>query len=339
MRKLNKTWKKALITGIAGQDGPYLTKLLISKGYFVFGFDKIKNISGFKKIGISGKGVKIFLGSFENEKDIKKVLLKSRPDEIYNLAAISDLGMANKFPKKTLKINYLGFKKLVDEAVKINSKVRIFQASSSEMFKRIAPPQDELTPLEPRNVYADSKIKAYQEVVKKYRNKGIFICSAFLFNHESPLRGIKFVTRKITSTFARIRHGSEEVLELGNLDAKRDWGFAGDFVKAMWLMLQQKKPQDFVIATGRVHSVREFVKLAAEDFGLKLNWRGKGINECGFTGEGRLIIKVNKNFYRLPEKTIMRGDIKKAEKILGWKPEMKLRDLVKIMVKEDIRSV
>jgi GDPmannose 4,6-dehydratase len=217
--------------------------------------------------------------------------------------------------------------------------VKIYQASTSEMFGGAKPPQNENTPFNPLSPYAEAKLRAHEDFVKGYRNKGYFVCSGILFNHESPRRGKNFVTRKITYSLAKIKLGLQDCLELGHLDTKRDWGFAGDYVEAMWLMLQQDRPEDFIIGTGQSHSVREFAEIAATELGIKLHWEGEGINEVGKDENGKVIVKVNEKFYRPTDPFYLLADPSKAIKVLGWKPRVDFRALIKMMVTEDLKAL
>jgi GDPmannose 4,6-dehydratase len=254
-------------------------------------------------------------------------------DEIYNYAAISDLGTAKKNPEETVKINHDAVGLIFEKASELNPKVRLYQASSSQMFDTSSFPQNEETSFDPRNIYAEAKIAAYKDFVLGLRAKGIFSCSGFLFNHESPRREERFVTGKIVRTLARIKLGIIDTsLELGNMDMERDWSFAGDFVGAAYLMLQADKPSDYVLASGVLHTVREFVEVSAKHLGLKITWHGEGVDEYGTDEKGKVIIKVNKDFYAPKETFKMVGDISKIQKDLAWKPRVSFDELVGMMV-------
>lgn len=335
----DKFRKTALIAGVAGQDGSYLAELLIKKGYKVFGFmrtgDSISNLDELR----GNKNLILVKGDICDPKSIGGVLRKAKPDEVYNLAAQSDYMKSFSNPKETLDINYRAVGNLVDIAIKINPKVRIFQAGSSEMFGKAKPPQNEETPFFPVSPYGQAKLKAHEEYVVGYRVKhGVFICSGILFNHESPRRGKNFVTRKITSSLAGIKLGSLDSFELGNLDAKRDWGFAGDYVLAMWKMLQRKKPQDFVISTGESRTVRDFFNEAAKNLGMKIKWHGKGLKEIAMDENGRIILRINEKFYRPADTNYSLGDNVKIKKALGWQPKTSFENMVKMMVKKDLEE-
>lgn len=336
------TKKRAFITGITGQDGSYLAEFLVNKGYEVFGLVRRSSTDPLMRIGALAfnKKIRLFNGDLRDSGAIRRALEEARPDEIYNLAAQSDVGISFKCPEETMEINYHGLGRLIYEAVRINPRVRIYQASTSEMFGRTKPPQNERSLFAPVSPYAEAKLKAHEDFVAGYRTRhGLFICSGILFNHESPRRGKHFVTKKITHSLTKIKFGLQDAIHLGNLDAKRDWGFAGDYVEAMWLMLQQSKPQDFVIATGESHTVREFLEAAAAALHLSITWKGRGLKEVGYDKNGQAVVRINKNFYRPNEVHYLRGDFSKARRILKWKPKVKFEDLVKMMVEADVEEV
>lgn len=306
----------AFITGLAGQDGSYLAELLLKKGYKVFGLVKkgdryLKNIP---------KGVEVFYGNLGNPSAIRLIVSKSRPDEVYNLAGISDLKTAFKFPEKTMDVNFKAVCWLLGECLKVNPNVKFLQASSSEIFKQSRQPLSEKSARnwQTDNPYARAKMEADRYLENIRKNKNTFACSAILFNHESPRRPDKFVTRKITSTLSKIKLGLAECLELGNLDARRDWGFAGDYVEAMWRILQTDLPDDFIIATGEAHSIKEFIETACNALSMKISWRDEGIKIEGVDQNGQIIVKINPDFYRPTEKYPKVGDITKAKTILQW---------------------
>jgi len=331
--------KKALITGVTGQDGSYLVEFLLNKGYEVCGFIRRKSsdpFSNFDDPNISSK-IKIAYGNLRDEETIERLFETFIPDEIYNLAAQSHVGVSFLCPEESWDVNFKGLERLVRYAVLKNPKVKIYQASTSEMFGASNPPQNENTVFDPVSPYAESKLKAHQDIVLKYRNeKKVFICSGILFNHESPRRGKQFVTRKITFGLSKIKLGLQEYLELGNLDAKRDWGFAGDYVELMWQMLQQEVPSDYVIATGEMYSVRDFVNKVSDYLDLPITWEGSGVDEVGKDSSGNIIIKVNRNLYRPTETSDLCGDSTKAQKELGWQPKVGINELVKKMVDFDL---
>jgi GDPmannose 4,6-dehydratase len=333
--------KRALITGLTGQDGSYLSEFLIKKGYDVYGL--MRRTSTDSTVRLSSpehKKIKILYGDLRDFGALMRAVETANPDEIYNLAAQSDVGISFKCPEEAIEINYLGVGRLLNAAKKIKPKVRIYQASTSEMFGKTTPPQNESSPFLPVSPYGEAKLRAHQDFVEGYRKKhGLFICSGFLFNHESPRRGHNFVTRKITRGLASIKLGRQEFVELGNMDAKRDWGFAGDYVEAMWKMLQQKNPEDFVIATGESHTVREFAEEAARALRMEIHWEGKGSKEVGKDKNGKTIIKINKEFYRPLEVDYLLGDSTKANKKLGWKPKTTFKELAKMMALADYATL
>lgn len=335
---MKKIKKRALITGITGQDGSYLAEHLLAQGYEVWGLVRRTSLDPHMRIEhlTLSRRIKLVHGNLRDEATLREALLQSQPDEIYNLAAQSDVWVSFKCPDETMDINCYGLGRLVYQAMKQNPKVRIYQASTSEMFGKTKPPQSETSPFQPVSPYGEAKLRAHEDYVVGYReNHGLFICSGFLFNHESPRRGEHFVTRKITISLAKVKLGLQDSFTLGNLDAKRDWGFAGDYVKAMHKMLQQKKPEDFVIATGQSHSVREFVEAAAAAIDMPLRWSGKGPKEVGKTKDGRTVITISKEFYRPNEVHHLRGDSRKARRKLGWKIETTFNDLAVLMARAD----
>jgi len=336
--------KKALITGITGQDGSYLAKLLLEKGYEVHGI--IRRASTFNTGRIDHlykdphvNGVKLFLhyGDLSDGSNISRLLEKIKPDEIYHLGAQSHVRVSFDIPEYTADVTGLGTLRILDAIKETCIKTKFYQASSSEMFgKAHEIPIKETTLFYPRSPYGCAKVYAYW-ITKNYRESyGLFACNGILFNHESPRRGETFVTRKITRGLARIKLGKDKILYLGNLDAKRDWGYAKDFVEAMWLMLQQKEPDDYIIATGETHSVREFAEETAKYLGFDLVWKGKGLKEKGIDKKtGKTVIEIDPRYFRPAEVDILQGDYSKAKKKLGWKPKVKFKELVKIMAKAD----
>ncbi|CAN5153554.1 GDP-mannose 4,6-dehydratase [soil metagenome] len=335
--------KRALITGITGQDGYYLAKFLAEKNYEIYGFVRRtsnNSLVRFKNDVEVLKSLNLVYGNMRDVGSIRRAIEMSKPDEIYNLAALSDVGVSFQCPDETMEINYHGFGKLVTEAMQINPKIKIYQASTSEMFGRTNPPQNEKSIFLPVSPYSEAKLRAHKDYVVSYREKyGAYTCSGILFNHESPKRGENFVTRKITLSLAKIKLGMEECLELGNLDAKRDWGFAGDYVKAMWMILQQDTPDDYVISTDVNHSVRDFVNAAATSMDMKLNWEGERENEIAKNDAGKVVVRVNPKFYRPNEVHNLLGDSTKARSVLGWKPETSFDDLVKMMAESDLSQL
>lgn len=335
--------KRALITGITGQDGSYLAEFLLEKGYEVHGLYRRTSTDPCSRIEplVLQKKITLHKGSLHDLGAITRAVEKSYPDEVYNLGAQSHVGDSFECPTETKDINEYGVERLVDAAMKVNPKVRIYQASTSEMFGSTLPPQNENSPFNPVSPYAQAKLEAHERYVVGYRKEyGLFICSGILFNHESPRRGKQFVTRKITHSLVKVKLGLQDCLELGNVKARRDWGFAGDYVKAMWMMLQRDEPEDFVIATGADHTVEEFVELVAHFLDMDIMWSGGGPHQVGRTvKEGKAIVKVNPEFFRPSEVNHLLGDANKAYRELGWQPEVEFEELVEMMVKADLELV
>lgn len=333
--------KKALITGITGQDGAYLSQLLLSKDYDVYGLVRRSSSDPFERIADMrlGHEIKLKSGNMRDLNAITRVMEEVAPDEVYNLAAQSHVKTSFECPEETWDVNYYGLGRIVNEAMKVNPSVKIYQASTSEMFGSAKPRQNEETPFSPVSPYAEAKLRAHEDYVLNYRKKGLFICSGILFNHESPLRGKQFVTRKITHSLSKIKLGKQDSFKLGNLNARRDWGYAGDYVQAMWLMLQQDKPDDFVIATGESRTVRDFVNSAAKALDMVINWEGDGEEEVGRDTNGKVIVSVDPSFYRPNELDYLEGDASKAKKILGWQPEHNFDQLVSMMVESDMDRI
>ena len=331
--------KRAFITGVTGQDGSYLAEYLMEKGYEVWGLMRRTSLDPLMRIHqlADNRRLKLRYGNLRDGSSIQRALEEAKPDEVYNLAALSDVGISFKCPEETMEINYYGLGRVINEAVKVNPKVRIYQASTSEMFGRTKPPQNEHSPFEPVSPYAEAKLKAFRDYVQGYRERyKYFISSGILFNHESPRRGEHFVTRKVTVALAKIKLGMLDTLSLGNLEARRDWGYAGDYVEAMHLMLQQKKADDYVIGTGVNHSVRDLVEATAREFDIPLTWKGKGNKEVGVTTGGKTIVKINKEFYRPVEVHALCADTTKAEMELGWKSKVTFEQLVSMMAQADM---
>jgi GDPmannose 4,6-dehydratase len=331
--------KKALITGISGQDGSYLAPLLLNKGYEVHAI--LRRTSKDPRFDIDeftgGRSIRFFDGDIRDLNRVATIMNEVTPDEVYNLAAQSHVGTSFTCVEETWDINYYGLGRVVNEALRVNPNVRIYQASTSEMFGNSPAPQNEDSPFNPQSPYAEAKLHAHEDfVVNKRKTQNVFVVSGILFNHESPRRGMQFVTRKITHSLARIKAGIQSYLELGNLSAHRDWGFAGDYVEAMHMMLQREKPEDFVIASGETHTVREFVEIAAKHFNINLRWEGEGVDEVGYdTASGQLIVKVNPAFFRPREVDFLKGDASKAREMLSWTPKVSFKDLVEMMASAD----
>jgi GDPmannose 4,6-dehydratase len=334
--------KKALVTGITGQDGAYLSRLLLDKGYRVFGaFRRGASLSQWRlaELGVTENDIEFVPLELLEYANIRRVIERTAPDEIYNLAAQSFVGISFEQPLFTSEVNGLGVARMLEAIREVNPGIKFYQASTSEMFgKAKAVPQSEETPFHPRSPYAVSKLYGHWMTINFRESFGLFACSGILFNHESPLRGIEFVTRKVTWGLARIREGHKQPVELGNLEAKRDWGFAGDYVEGMWLMLQQAEPDDYVLATGRTASVREFCELAAAALDFDLVWDGAGLDEVGRDRRsGTTLIRINPAFYRPAEVDLLMGNAAKAKAKLGWTARTALPGLVEMMIRADLR--
>jgi GDPmannose 4,6-dehydratase len=335
----------ALITGINGQDGSYLSELLLAKGYNVHGM--VRRTSQFSRDRIEttrreaeerGQVFELHYGNMSDASSLYRILAKSKPDEIYNLASQSHVAVSYEEPEYSTEINANAVLRFLECIRHSSLPCRFYQASSSELYGRVAEsPQRETTPFHPVSPYAVSKLYAYW-IVRSYRETyGMYACNGILFNHESPRRGENFVTRKITYSLARIRAGRQRVLRLGNLDARRDWGYARDYVDAMWRMLQQDRADDYVIATGETHSVREFVEQAARIAGFELAWEGTGVEERGLDRKtGRTLVEVDPRFYRPAELDHIYGDASRARRELAWQPRVSFRELVEIMMRADM---
>jgi len=342
--------KKALITGITGQDGSYLAELLLEKGYEVHGI--IRQSSSirthridhlFNDKNIHDKTFFLHYGDVTDAISITKLIHEIEPDEIYNLAAQSHVKISFEIPEITAETDALGTLRILESVrtLGLTKKTKIYQASTSELYgKVVETPQSEETPFYPRSPYGVAKLYAFW-IIKNYREAyDMFACNGILFNHESERRGYNFVTRKITIGLSKIKLGQQDVLELGNLDAKRDWGHAKEYVEAMWRMLQQDKPEDFVIATGKTNSVREFVELCAAELDITIEWRGSGVDEVGIdTATGDTIITINPRYFRPTEVDTLLGNPSKAEKVLGWKAQTSLSELAMLMVQSDYKNL
>lgn len=334
--------KKALITGITGQDGSYLAELLLEKGYEVHGVIRRSSSFNTKRIdhlyNDKKNNLHLHYGDISDASNISRLIEKIEPEEIYNLAAQSHVKVSFEMPEYTAETAALGTLRILDAIKQSKIKTKFYQASSSEMFGLVQEtPQNENTPFYPRSPYAVAKLYAHW-ITKNYRESyDIFAVSGILFNHESPRRGSTFVTKKITEALVKIKKGQQDVLYLGNLEAQRDWGYAKDYVYGMWLMLQQETADDYVLATGETHSVREFVEIAAEYLGLDLVWEGKDLNEVGIDKKtNKVIIKIDEKYFRPAEVDLLLGDPSKAKKNLGWEPQVKFKDLVKIMIDAEL---
>jgi GDPmannose 4,6-dehydratase len=346
--------KKALIFGITGQDGSYLTELLLDKNYEVHGVKRRSSSPNtgrldhlyeqyHEKTGATDRKFFLHYGDLTDSASILHLVQMTQPDEIYNLAAQSHVKVSFELPLYTAEVDALGTLSILEaiRLLNLSHKTKFYQASTSELYGLVQEtPQTETTPFYPRSPYGVAKLYSYW-ITTNYREAyNIFACNGILFNHESPLRGETFVTRKITLAACRYYLGLQDVLYLGNLDAKRDWGYAKDYVEAMWLILQQEQPEDFVIATGKTHSVREFVELAYRELGIEIEWQGEGIDECGIDQKtGKVIIRIDPAYYRPTEVDLLLGKATKAEEKLHWKPKTSLQELVKIMIQADLQKV
>ena len=338
--------KKALITGITGQDGSYLAEFLLKKNYKVHGIKRRTSLINTDRIDHlyqdpHEKKPRFVLhhGDLTDSTSLIRIIQEVQPDEIYNLGAQSHVAVSFEEPEYTSNSDALGALRILEaiRILRLEKKTKYYQSSSSELYGLAQDsPQTEMTPFYPRSPYAVAKLYAYWITVNYREAYGIYACNGILFNHESPVRGETFVTRKITRALARIKLGLQSVLYIGNLNAMRDWGHAKDYVEAQWLMLQQKKSEDFVIATGKQHSVRDFVNLAAKELDMKIDWKGKNINEVGIF-EGKNIIKIDPRYFRPTEVDNLLGDASKAKKKLGWIPKITFKELVKEMAEEDLR--
>ncbi|MBO5163770.1 MAG: GDP-mannose 4,6-dehydratase [Ruminococcus sp.] len=333
--------KNALITGITGQDGSYLAELLLEKGYNVYGIWRRKATVDYGNIAHLKDKVTLIYADMTDPVSLVTAMRISQADEVYNLAAQSFVSTSWDTPIGTADINALGVVNMLEAIRIVKPEARFYQASTSEMFGKVQEiPQKETTPFYPRSPYGVAKLYGHW-ITKNYRESyNMFACSGILFNHESERRGLEFVTRKITDAAVRISLGRQEYVELGNLDAKRDWGHSKDYVRAMWLMLQQDKPDDYVIATNETRTVREFAETAFCHVGIDVEWQGKGVDEIGINKEnGKTIVKINKKFFRPAEVDFLLGDPSKAESALGWEREISFSELVERMVKNDLELV
>lgn len=339
--------KVALITGITGQDGSYLTELLLKKGYEVHGI--IRRASSFNTGRIDHlyqdphvNDVKLFLhyGDLSDSSNINRIITEVKPTEVYNLAAQSHVQVSFESPEYTADVTGLGTLRLLDAIVNSKIKTKFYQASTSELYGLIQEvPQKETTPFYPRSPYACAKLYSYWITINYRESYDLYACNGILFNHESPRRGETFVTRKITRGLSRILAGKDDCLYLGNIDAKRDWGCARDYVEGMWKMLQQDKPEDIVLATGETHTVREFIEESCKFAGINLEWNGKKEEETGTDkNTGKTIIRIDKQYYRPTEVELLLGDPSKAKEILGWEPTTKFKKLVKVMMEADMEN-
>ena len=333
--------KKAFITGVTGQDGSYLAELLLDKGYEVHAIIRRSSIFNTQRIDhiLGHLNFYTYYGDLSDSSNLHRLIAKIKPDEIYNLGAQSHVAVSFEVPEYTAEVDAIGAIRILDAIRDTKINCKYYQASTSELFGGIpgTEPQSETTPFYPKSPYGAAKLYAYWVSVNYRESYGLYACNGILFNHESPRRGENFVSKKITKAVARIHQGRQSTLRLGNLNAKRDWGHAKDFVYAKWLMMQQDKAKDYVIATGETHTVREFVELSFKEVGVTINWKGKGINEKGYNAKsGDLLIEVDKKYFRPAEVELLLGDPSMAEKNLGWKRKVSFQELVSGMVKYDL---
>ena len=339
--------KTALITGITGQDGSYLAELLLGKGYEVHGIIRRSSSFNTQRLDhlyqdphVPDRHLMLHYGDLTDASNLSRLIERIEPDEIYNLGAQSHVKVSFEVPEYTAQVDGLGTLRLLDAIKETGVQTRFYQASTSELYGKVQEmPQKETTPFYPRSPYAVAKLYAYWLVVNYREAYDLFACNGILFNHESPRRGRTFVTRKISVAAARIQHGTQERLFLGNLDAKRDWGFAPEYVEAMWRMLQHDRPVDFVIATGETRTVRDFCDRAFARVGLPLRWEGQGVEERGLSEDGRVLVEVDPRYFRPTEVEVLLGDPSKAKRELGWSPEVTFERLVDIMVDADCERV
>jgi GDPmannose 4,6-dehydratase len=340
--------KIALLTGITGQDGAYLADFLLNRGYIVHGVKRRSSLFNTDRIDhlyqdphVSERNFVLHYGDLTDSTNLIRIIQQVQPDEIYNLAAMSHVAVSFETPEYTANADGIGTLRIL-EAIRIlglESKVRFYQASTSELYGYVQEtPQRETTPFYPRSPYAVAKLYGYWITVNYREAYGLYACNGILFNHESPIRGETFVTRKITRALARIKLGLQDCLYLGNLDALRDWGHARDYVEAQWLILQQEKPEDFVIATGVQRKVRDFVNAAAQELGIYIAWSGRGVEETGTDQHGKVIVRVDPRYFRPTEVDSLLGDPSKAREKLGWQPKTGFDELVAEMVREDLKS-
>ncbi len=339
--------KRALITGLTGQDGSYLAELLLDKGYEVHGVKRRSSLFNTERVDhiyqdphAENRRFVMHYGDLNDASSLNHIIRKVAPDEIYNLGAQSHVGVSFEVPEYTGEVTGLGTTRILEAIRETGAKTRFYQASSSELFGKVVEmPQKETTPFRPRSPYACAKAYSYYITVNYREAYDMFAANGILFNHESPRRGETFVTRKITRAIAHIKHGLQQRLYLGNMDAKRDWGFAGDYVEAMWMILQQDEPEDFVIASGETRSVRDFCEAAFAHAGMPITWKGEGTEEVGISNEdGRVLVAIDPRYFRPAEVDVLLGDASKARQKLGWEPKTSFAELVTMMVDSDIEA-
>ena len=334
--------KKAFITGVTGQDGSYLAEFLLHKGYEVHAILRRASVFTTARIDhlFSHPSFCTYHGDLTDSSNLHRLITRIEPDEIYNLGAQSHVAVSFETPEYTAEVDAIGTIRLLDAIRDSGLRTRYYQASTSELFGGLLDtvPQNENTPFYPKSPYGAAKLFAYWTTVNYREAYNLYACNGILFNHESPRRGETFVTKKITKAVANIHHGKQKKLVLGNLDAKRDWGYAREYVEAMWLMLQQERPEDFVIATGVMHSIREFVTWAFAETGVEIGWRGGGVREQGVNARtGEVLVEVDERYFRPTEVEVLCGDPRKAEAVLGWKAKLPVQELCRIMVQYDLQ--
>ena len=336
--------KVALIFGVTGQDGAYLSKFLLNKGYVVHGVKRRHSTLNTYRIDdiyeepfISKKNFILHYGDVSDSLSVLKIIKKVKPDEIYNLAAQSHVAVSFDIPEYTANVDALGTLRILDAILQTNNKIKFYQAGTSEMFGKVVEiPQTEKTPFNPRSPYGAAKVFSHFITINYRESYNLFACNGILFNHESPLRGETFVTKKIIKGLCRIKQKKQKRLFLGNIYAKRDWGHAEDYVEAMWKMLQHKKPEDFVISTGKQYSIKNFINMVSNELGLKIKWRGSGINEKAVDKYGNVIIECKKEYFRPSEVDTLQGDYSKAKRLLNWKPKHDIKSLIKDMIRYEL---
>ena len=339
--------KKALIFGVTGQDGAYLSKFLLKKGYIVHGIKRrSSSLNSFRIDDIYSDPLTkknnflLHYGDITDSISVLNLVKKIRPDEIYNLAAQSHVAVSFEIPEYTTNADALGTLRILEAILKIDEKIKFYQAGSSEMFGKAAEiPQNEKTPFYPRSPYGAAKVYSHWITINYRESYDIFACNGILFNHESPLRGETFVTKKIVSALCKIKLNKQKKLFLGNLYSKRDWGHAEDYVEAMWKILQNKQPDDFVICTGKQYSIKEFINLVSKELKMNIKWKGKGINEKAFDNNNKCIIECKKKYFRPAEVDTLKGDYAKARKILKWKPKHDIKSLIKDMISYELKNI
>ena len=336
--------KVALIFGVTGQDGAYLSKFLLKKGYIVHGVKRRHSTLNTYRIDdiyeepfLKKKNFILHYGDISDSLSVIKIIKKIRPNEIYNLAAQSHVAVSFEIPEYTTNVDAIGTLRILDAILQIDRKIKFYQAGTSEMFGKVLEiPQNEKTPFNPRSPYGVAKVFSHLMTINYRDSYNLFASNGILFNHESPLRGETFVTQKVVKALCRIKQRKQRKLFLGNIYAKRDWGHAEDYVEAMWKILQYKKPDDFVICTGKQYSIKNFINMVASELGLKIKWKGKGINEKGIDESGNVIIECKKEYFRPSEVETLKGDFSKAKKLLNWKPKHDIKSLIKDMIRYEI---